>query len=162
MGLPSSPQVDKRYRGGMARQGEARGPSQRGPFHLMWLSPPSSYSFPLPGCRIWRHPSSFEMRCTVPVPIPSEQCDDGRQPTLISPEVAEPVGRKLGVADGVLDVPVAEIVLQGSGVVPIVGKLIAARMPQHVRMQLERHPGGLAEPLDKMVEVRVAASSNEG
>jgi hypothetical protein len=55
--------------------------------------------------------------------------------TLISPEVAEPVGRKLGVADGVLDVLVAEIMLQGSGIVPVVGKLIAARMPQHVRMQ---------------------------
>jgi hypothetical protein len=52
----------------------------------------------------------------------------------------------------VLDVLVAEIVLQGSGIVPIVGKLIAARMPQHVRMQWERHPGGLAEPLDEMVE----------
>jgi hypothetical protein len=25
-------------------------------------------------------------------------------------------------------------------------------MPQHVRMQLERHPGGLAEPLEEMVE----------
>ena len=46
----------------------------------------------------------------------------------------------------------AEIVLQGSGIVPVVGKLIAARMPQHVRMQWERHPGGLAEPLDEMVE----------
>ena len=47
-----------------------------------------------------------------------------------------------------MDVLVAEIVLQGSGIVPVVGKLIAARMPQHVRMQWERH----AEPLDKMVE----------
>ena len=55
--------------------------------------------------------------------------------TLISPEVFEPIGRELGVADGVLDILVAEIVLQGSGIVPVVGKLIAARMPQHVRMQ---------------------------
>ena len=46
----------------------------------------------------------------------------------------------------------AEIVLQGSGIVPVVGKFIAARMPQHVRMQWERHLGGLAEPLDEMVE----------
>jgi hypothetical protein len=29
---------------------------------------------------------------------------------------------------------VAEIVLQGSGIVPVIGKLIAARMPQHVGM----------------------------
>ena len=49
----------------------------------------------------------------------------------------------------------AEIVLQGSGIVPVVGKFIAARMPQHVRMQWERHPGGLAEPLDEMVEADV-------
>ena len=46
----------------------------------------------------------------------------------------------------------AEIMLQGSGIVPVVGKLIAACMPQHVRMQWERHLGGLAEPLDEMVE----------
>ena len=44
-----------------------------------------------------------------------------------------------------LDVLVAEIVLQGSGIVTVVGKLIAARMPQHVRVQWERHLGGLAE-----------------
>ena len=36
------------------------------------------------------HPSSFEMRRTVPVPTRS--ADDGRQCRLISPEVAEPVG----------------------------------------------------------------------
>jgi hypothetical protein len=28
-------------------------------------------------------------------------------------------------------------------------------MPQHVRMQWERHPGGLAEPLDEMVKLTV-------
>jgi hypothetical protein len=32
-------------------------------------------------------------------------------------------------------------------------------MPQHVRMQLERHPGGLAEPLDEMVEADGAHGS---
>ena len=36
------------------------------------------------------HPSSFEMRRTVPVP--TRGAGDGRQSTLISPEVAEPVG----------------------------------------------------------------------
>ena len=80
------------------------------------------------------------------------------QTTLISPEVAEPVGRKLGVADGVLDVLVAEIVLQGSGIVPVVGKFIAACMPQHVRMQGEGHPGGLAEPLDDLGPADVHAA----
>src|SRR5262245_23194512 len=97
------------------------------------------------------------MRRTVPVP--ARGAGDGRQSTLISPEVAEPVGRKLGVSDGVLDVLVAEIVLQGSGVVSVVGKFVAARMPQHVRMQRERHPGGLAEPLDEMVKADGAHGS---
>jgi hypothetical protein len=92
---------------------------------------------PTRGSRLPRaRPRSFEMRRT------------GVGANLIAPEVAEPVGRKLGVSHGVLDVLVAEIMLQGTGIVPIVGKLIAARMPQHVRMQRERHPGGLAEPLD--------------
>jgi hypothetical protein len=50
-------------------------------------------------------------------------------------------------------------VLQGSGIVPVVGKFIAARMPQHVWMQRERHPGGLAEPLDEMVEADGAHGS---
>src|SRR5262245_55770979 len=75
-----------------------------------------------------------------------------RARSSLVPKVFEPVGRQLGIAHGVLDVLVAEIVLQGSGVVPVVGKLIAARMPQHVRVQGERHPCGLAEPLDEMVK----------
>src|SRR5262245_54217256 len=95
---------------------------------------------------------SQSWRTSLPAkPCQSPRCRRGRL-TLISPEVAEPVRRKLGVSDRVLDVLVAEIVLQGSGIVPVVGKLIAARMPQHVRMQRERHLGGLAEPLDEMVE----------
>src|SRR5260221_7754143 len=73
-------------------------------------------------------------------------------PRSIAPKIAESVGRKLGISHRVLNVLVAEIVLQGSGVVAIVGELEAARMPQHVRMQREWHLGGLAEPLDKMME----------
>ena len=42
--------------------------------------------------------------------------------------------------------------LHCSGIVPIVGQLVPTRMPQHVRVQRERHPGGLAEPLDEMME----------
>jgi hypothetical protein len=48
------------------------------------------------------HPSSLEMRRTVPVPTRS--AGDGRQSTLISPEVLEPIGRELGIAHRVLDV----------------------------------------------------------
>jgi hypothetical protein len=52
------------------------------------------------------HPSSFEMRRTVPVP--TRGAGDG-QSTLISPEVLEPIGRELGVADGVLDDPAPSV-----------------------------------------------------
>ena len=33
----------------------------------------------------------------------------------------------------------------------LVGQLVPTRMPQHVRVQRERHPGGLAEPLDEVI-----------
>jgi hypothetical protein len=44
-------------------------------------------------------------------------------PTVIglSPEIPESVGCHLGISDGVLNVFVAEIVLQGSGVVAVIG-----------------------------------------
>jgi hypothetical protein len=37
----------------------------------------------------------------------------------------------------VLDIPMAQVSLQGSGVVPLVGERVAAGMAQHVRMGLE-------------------------
>jgi hypothetical protein len=38
-------------------------------------------------------------------------------------------------------------VLQGSGIMPIVGKFVAAGVAQHVRVDRTWHLGGLAEPL---------------
>jgi hypothetical protein len=49
---------------------------------------------------------------------------------LVSPEVSEPIGRQVGVADRVDDVPVAEVVLDRPRVVPVIRELVAARMPQ--------------------------------
>jgi hypothetical protein len=57
---------------------------------------------------------------------------------------------------------VAQIVLQGSGIVPVVGQFVSTRMPQHVRMQWERHPGGLAEPLDEMLRHHAEADPYRG
>jgi hypothetical protein len=54
--------------------------------------------------------------------------------TSLLPEPLEPVVRQLAVAHGVGDVLVPEIVLQGSRIVAIVGKFVAAGMTQHVRM----------------------------
>jgi hypothetical protein len=45
-----------------------------------------------------------------------------------APEVFEAIGRHLGVADGVLDVLVAEVGLKGAGIVPLVGQGEAAGM----------------------------------
>ena len=51
-----------------------------------------------------------------------------------------------------LDIFVAEIVLQSSGIVSIVRKFVSAGMAQHVRMDRERHLGGFPEALDKPME----------
>src|SRR5262245_28685167 len=51
-----------------------------------------------------------------------------------------------------LDILVAEIVLQGASIVAVIGQLEAAGMAQHVRMDGERYLGGLAEPYHEMVE----------
>jgi hypothetical protein len=56
----------------------------------------------------------------------------------------------------VLDILVAEIVLQGASIVAVIGQLEAAGMAQHVRMDGERHLGRLAEPYHEMVEAHGA------
>ena len=64
-----------------------------------------------------------------------------------SPKVLEPIGRHFGVSDRVLDVPVAEIVLQSPCVVAIIGELEPAGVAKHVWVDREWHLGGLAEAL---------------
>ena len=84
---------------------------------------------------------------------------------LVPPKILEPVGCHVGVPNGVLDVLVPEVVLQGARVVAIVGELEPAGMAKHVRVDREWHLGGLAEPLDEAVEPnrtnRPAALGNE-
>jgi hypothetical protein len=58
-----------------------------------------------------------------------------------------------------LDVLVAEVVLQSAGVVSIVGELEAAGVAQHVWMQSKRHLGGLAEPCHEVIEAKRAHRS---
>src|SRR5262245_66350954 len=79
-------------------------------------------------------------------------CLLGASTTLVPPKVLEPVGRHFGVSDRVLDVLVAEVVLQGPRVVTIIGQLEPARMAKHVRVDGEWQLGGLPEALDKPVE----------
>jgi hypothetical protein len=73
----------------------------------------------------------------------------GRRLTL-PPEILEPVRRQFGVPDRVLNVLVAEIGLQRPRILAVVGQLVAARMPQHVRVSFEAEPGHLAGTLDKL------------
>jgi hypothetical protein len=40
----------------------------------------------------------------------------------------------------------AQVRLQGPGIVAVVGELVAGGMPEHVRMALERQPRLLARP----------------
>ena len=64
-----------------------------------------------------------------------------------------------------LDVLVAEIMLQSASVVAIIGQLEAAGVPKHVRMDGERHLGCFAEPYHEMMEAhradRAAALANK-
>ena len=55
----------------------------------------------------------------------------------VVPEIFEPRRRQFGIADRVLDVLMTEVSLHGARVVPRVGQREAARMTQHVRMDLE-------------------------
>ncbi len=57
--------------------------------------------------------------------------------SLVFPKILESVWSKLGVADGVLDVPVPEVLLDCPGVVPGVRQEEARRVSKHVRVDRE-------------------------
>src|SRR5262249_19488960 len=77
---------------------------------------------------------------------------DSAPSSSVSPKILESVGRHFGVPDRVLDVLVAEVVLQGPRVVAIIRQLEPAGMAKHVRVDRKWHLGGLADALDKPVE----------
>jgi hypothetical protein len=58
----------------------------------------------------------------------------------VVPEILEPIGSHLGVSNRVLDIFVAHVVLERSGVMPIVGELEASRVPEHVGVNRECEP----------------------
>src|SRR5262245_65057779 len=55
---------------------------------------------------------------------------DPAPPSSVSPKILESVGRHFGVPDRILDVPVAEVVLQSPCLVAIIGQLEPAGMAQ--------------------------------
>ena len=86
-------------------------------------------------------------------------------PSSVPPKVLKSVGRHFGVSDGVLNVLVPKVVLQGPRVVTIVGQLKPTRMAKHVRVDRKWHLGGFAEALDEPMETNgtdwLAALGNE-
>jgi hypothetical protein len=79
--------------------------------------------------------------CNTIAPIQTRTRRAGSLP----PEVLEPGRRKLGVFGGVLDPPVAHVHLDRPGVVAVVAQLVAAAVPEHVRMHGEGEAGRLAQ-----------------
>ena len=69
---------------------------------------------------------------------------------LVLPEVPEPGRVGLSVADGVLDVLVAQVLLDGPRVVAIVGQLVSGRVAEHVGMSREIEPCCLARSSDNL------------
>jgi hypothetical protein len=51
-----------------------------------------------------------------------------------------------------LDVLMTEVVLERASVVAVVGELVSAGVPEHVRVNAKWHLGGLAEALNEPVK----------
>src|SRR5579863_3964981 len=73
---------------------------------------------------------------------------------LRPPERLEPIWRKLGVSHRVLNVSVAEVSLQRSRIMTIIGQLETAGMPEHVRVDLDAETSHGSGPLDHPSEPR--------
>jgi hypothetical protein len=73
---------------------------------------------------------------------------------LSSPKSFEPRGIGGGVSDGVLNVPMAEIILNEPGVGSLGGKREAASMAQHVGMGREGQGGCLAARIQHQIDGR--------
>src|SRR5687768_5803085 len=82
-------------------------------------------------------------------------CDHGLSTRLVRPEPFESVGRHLGVPDGVLNISVTQIVLDGSCVVTVICQLEAAGVPEHVRVHWETELCRLASSSDDFPHGRI-------
>ena len=63
----------------------------------------------------------------------------------VSPKSFEATGRQGRVPRRILDIAVAEVRLEGPGIDAIAGQLVAAGMPQHVRMHFDAKIGRNAD-----------------
>ncbi len=69
---------------------------------------------------------------------------------LIPPKLLEPPWCQLGVANGVLDIPMPHVVLDGPGVMPLARQVEPGRVAQHVRMDRELDAGQFPCPGDHL------------
>src|SRR3954471_21339929 len=72
--------------------------------------------------------------------------------SFIIEKTFEPLRREFGVPRRVLDVAVAQPLLQGAGVVAVVVELEAAGVPEHVRVDGKREFGRVADPCEQLPE----------
>ena len=74
-----------------------------------------------------------------------------RVPSVV-PQTVEPVGGELGVADGMLNAAVAEILLQGAGVDALIRQCKTSAMSELVRMDRPSEAGRLADRCQRLAE----------
>ena len=63
--------------------------------------------------------------------------------------LSQSIRRHLGVTDRIHDIFMAHVVLERSGVMPVVGELVAGGVPEHVRMDREWKPCRFPGPGDR-------------
>ena len=72
--------------------------------------------------------------------------------SLVAPEILEARRRQLSVSNRVLNVAVAEIILDRSCVMSIASQLEASGVAQHMRMSLERKARFFPRPLHQPIK----------
>src|SRR5262249_50284951 len=68
----------------------------------------------------------------------------------VPPKLVEPLRCQLGVPDRVLDILVAEVMLDGPCILAVIDKLEACRVTKHMRMNCAAQPGQLASTLNHL------------
>jgi hypothetical protein len=75
-----------------------------------------------------------------------------KRPQSIVPEVLKALRRKFRVPDGMLNIAMPQVVLNGARIGVLVGQVKAAGVPQHMRMDRKGQGGGFARSADHVVD----------
>src|ERR1700760_3968596 len=87
-----------------------------------------------------------------PVAITPRKTGVAATPVLLPPEGAKPRRRQFGIADRVLDRPVAKPILDRPRIMPRIGQSEAAGVAEHVGVYLVVKSCALANALDKPID----------